>query len=232
MTQALPGKPTPPTRPAPPLTQRLTPTPTGPLKPGPPLTQRLTPKPTGPLKPGRPPATQALSGKPTPTARPASPVNQALPGMESHPLRKNPTPTQPLPAKQKATAKQTPKAAETLYEDESLALMSCAVEVAQNLGPGLPDKIYGNALARELELRGIPFIQQIRYSVDYKGKIVGEFIPDLIAYGKIIIETKMIDHITEVEIEHVMNYLRISGHRLALILNFKNSRFETRWVAL
>ena len=148
--------------------------------------------------------------------------------MKLTPPVKQTTPAKPKPAARPAP----PLKEESLYEDEAYALMSCAFEVAQKIGPGLQDKIYGNALAREFELRDIPFIQQIRYSVDYKGKIVGEFIPDLIAYGKIIIETRMIDAITDVEVGQVMNYLRISRHRLALILNFKHTTIETRWVTL
>ena len=68
--------------------------------------------------------------------------------------------------------------------------------------------------------------------MDYKGVIVGEFVPDVIAYGKIVVETKVIDRITQIEVGQVMNYLRISGHRLALILNFKHPRIESRRIVI
>lgn len=119
-----------------------------------------------------------------------------------------------------------------LYHEEAYSIMSCAFEVAKLIGSGLHEKIYENAMARELELRGIPFAQQLRYPVEYKGVRAGEFVPDLIAYGKIIVETKTIDRITQVEVGQVMNYLRISGHRLGLILNFKNPKIETRRIVL
>ena len=119
-----------------------------------------------------------------------------------------------------------------LYEKEAYEIMSCAFEVAKQIGPGLHEKVYENALAREFELRGIPFAQQLRYPVDYKGVIVGEFVPDVIAYGKIVVETKVIDRITQIEVGQVMNYLRISGHRLALILNFKHPRIESRRIVI
>lgn len=119
-----------------------------------------------------------------------------------------------------------------LFMEEAYSIMNCAFEVVKLIGPGLHEKVYENALAREFELRGIPSAQQLRYPVEYKGATVGEFVPDLIAYGKIIVETKTIDRITQVERGQVMNYLRITGHRLALIINFKNPKIESLRVAL
>jgi GxxExxY protein len=119
-----------------------------------------------------------------------------------------------------------------LFKEEAYEVMSCAFEVVKHVGPGLSEKIYENALAREFDLRGIPDAQQLRYPVEYKGVIAGEYIPDLIAYGKIVVETKTIDRITQIEVGQVMNCLKITGHRLAIIINFKNPKLEYRRVAI
>ncbi len=119
-----------------------------------------------------------------------------------------------------------------LYHEEVGWILDSAVEVHRELGHGLNEKPYENALVRELFLRGISFVQQPRYPVDYKGVRVGEFIPDLIVLEKIIVDTKTIDQITHYEIGQMLNYLRITGLRVGLIINFKHRRIETRRVIL
>jgi GxxExxY protein len=77
-----------------------------------------------------------------------------------------------------------------LFKDEVYAITGAAMEVPNTLGNGLNEKVYENALVVECRLRKIPFDQQPRFPVDYKGCRVGEFIPDLILHGKIIVDTK------------------------------------------
>ena len=119
-----------------------------------------------------------------------------------------------------------------ILEKESGEILDAAVEVHRVLGYGLIEKPYENALAFELELRGIPFQQQPRFPVEYKGRDIGEFIPDLIAFDEIIIDTKTVARIGDVEIGQMLNYLKITGLKLGLIINFKNPRIEVRRVVL
>lgn len=101
-----------------------------------------------------------------------------------------------------------------------------AFEVLNTLGCGLLEKPYENALCVEFRLRGIPFVQQPRYDVVYKGVKVGDYIPDLIAFQTIVIDTKTIDCITDTERGQILNYLKITGCKVGLILNFKHPRLE------
>jgi GxxExxY protein len=113
-----------------------------------------------------------------------------------------------------------------LLEDEVFQIVGCAREVLNEIGHGLHEKIYENALTVDFKLRNIAFDQQRRFEVLYKGRHVGEFISDLIAFGSVIVDTKVIDGITDVERGKMLNYLRITKLRVGLILNFKHRRLE------
>jgi GxxExxY protein len=106
------------------------------------------------------------------------------------------------------------------------------MEVMNVLGHGLLEKPYENGLVVEFGLQGIPFRQQPRFDVHYKLVKVGEYIPDLICYDQVVVDTKTIEKITNHEIGQMMNYLKITGLKLGLLLNFKHSRLEWKRVVL
>jgi GxxExxY protein len=80
-----------------------------------------------------------------------------------------------------------------LFGDEVFQIIGCAIELLNTLGHGIVEKPYENALVVELGLRKIPFRQQRAFEVLYKGQTVGLFIPDLIAFDSIVVDTKVID---------------------------------------
>jgi len=121
---------------------------------------------------------------------------------------------------------------ELLLKDEVFQIVGCAMEVLNTLGHGLLEKPYENALVVEFGLRDIPVSQQQRFDVMYKSVKVGDYIPDLIAFNMVIIETKTIDRITNVERGQVINYLKITGLRVGVILNFKHAKLEWERVVL
>jgi len=77
-----------------------------------------------------------------------------------------------------------------LLKDEVFQVVGCAIEVLNTLGHGLVEKPYENALGVEFSLRKIPFQQQSSFDVLYKGQKVGLFIPDLIAFNAVVVDTK------------------------------------------
>ena len=101
-----------------------------------------------------------------------------------------------------------------------------AIEVLNALGHGIVEKPYENALVVEFGLRAIPFRQQPVFDVLYKETKVGLFVPDLIAFDAIVVDTKVIDRITDHERGLILNYLRITTLRVGLILNFKHRKLE------
>ena len=119
-----------------------------------------------------------------------------------------------------------------LLKDEVFQIVGCAIEVLNTLGQGLVEKPYENALVVEFGLRKIPFRQQPSFDVLYKGRQVGLFVPDLIAFDTIVVDTKVLDRITDHEKGLMLNYLRITNSRVGVILNFKRPKLEWERIVL
>lgn len=115
--------------------------------------------------------------------------------------------------------------------EETFKIVGCAMEVLNTLGPGLNEKPYENALAVEFRLAGIPFKQQPPFPVLYKGSVIGECIPDLIAFGKVVVEAKTVASIGDSEFGQMLTYLKVTGHKVGLIFNFRNPKLEWERVA-
>lgn len=119
-----------------------------------------------------------------------------------------------------------------LLKDEVYQIVGSAIEVLNEIGHGLHEKPYENALVVEFGMRKIPFKQQQNFEVLYKGHQVGLFIPDLIAFDQVVIDAKVIERITDVERGQMLNYLRITKLRVGVILNFKNPKLEWERIVL
>jgi GxxExxY protein len=119
-----------------------------------------------------------------------------------------------------------------LLKAETEKIIGFAFEVLNEVGHGLNEKIYENSLTVLFKLNNIAFDQQRRFPVHFRGVEVGEFVPDLIAFGSVVVDTKVIDRITDHERGQMLNYLRITKLRVGLILNFKNARLEFERVVL
>jgi GxxExxY protein len=119
-----------------------------------------------------------------------------------------------------------------LFKDEVFQIIGCAIEVLNTLGHGIVEKPYENALAMEFTLRQIPFKQQPAFDVLYKGQRVGAFVPDLVVFNSIVVDTKVIDRITDHERGLMLNYLRITNLRVGVILNFKHRKLEWERIVL
>ena len=119
-----------------------------------------------------------------------------------------------------------------LLKDEVYQIVGAAMEVLNELGYGLYEKPYENALVVEFKLRSIPFSQQPNFEVLYKGHKVGLLVPDLIAFDAVIVDAKVIDRITDVERGRMLNYLKITKLRVGVILNFAHAKLEWERIVL
>src|ERR1700730_14653321 len=119
-----------------------------------------------------------------------------------------------------------------LLKQEVFQIVGSAIEVLNTLGNGLIEKPYENALVVEFGLRKIPFRQQPSFDVLFKGHKIGLFVPDLIAFDYVIVDTKVINRITDHERGLMLNYLRIANLRVGVILNFKRAKLEWERIVL
>ncbi|MEK6231153.1 MAG: GxxExxY protein [Luteolibacter sp.] len=121
---------------------------------------------------------------------------------------------------------------EEIHVLETERIIGCAFSVLNSVGHGFHEKVYENALVVEFKHQDIHFLQQARFPVHHRETKVGEFIPDLIVFGQVVVDTKIIPRITDHEIGQMLNYLRVTGLHVGLILNFKYSKLEFRRVTL
>jgi GxxExxY protein len=117
------------------------------------------------------------------------------------------------------------------HESETLdglveMVVGAAYEVSNVLGAGFLEKVYERALARELVLRGLSVQPQASYSVFYKDPRVGEYVADLLVGGRILVELKCVDQFANEHVAQCINYLKASGLRLALLVNFQKPKVE------
>ena len=99
-------------------------------------------------------------------------------------------------------------------------VLGAAIEVHRTLGPGLLESIYEEALCHEFSLRGIPFERQVPVDVVYKGKIIRGQRLDLLVEEKVVVEIKSVAKLPDVAIAQVLSYLRATGLKRALLINF------------
>jgi GxxExxY protein len=108
-----------------------------------------------------------------------------------------------------------------LYRDEVFVLVGAAIEVHKELGNGFLEPVYQESLEIELTLQKIPFVAQERLRLFYKGvELKKEYIPDFVCFGKIIVEIKAINELTNIEIAQLINYLKATKLRVGLLINF------------
>ena len=119
-----------------------------------------------------------------------------------------------------------------LYPELSYKVVGVAMEVHRKLGPGFLEKVYENSMMVVFERDNVPAKQQFPIPVFFDGNNVGNYVADIIVADKIILELKTVDCITNVHVAQVMHYLKATGKRLGIILNFKNNSLEQHRVVL
>ena len=105
-------------------------------------------------------------------------------------------------------------------DDLTEKIIGAAIEVHRVLGPGLLESIYEEALCVELQLRGTSFQRQVEMDVDYKGHIIKGQRVNLLVAGEVIVELKAIAHLPEVAMAQTLSYLKATGLKRALLINF------------
>ena len=113
-----------------------------------------------------------------------------------------------------------------IHEDLSGKIIGAAMQVLNELKPGLDEKLYERAMTIELKRRGHVVSVQRSFPVYYGGELIGNLVPDLIVNDAVIVDPKVVACFTETHVAQMIGYLNITGLDLALLINFKNARLE------
>ena len=106
-------------------------------------------------------------------------------------------------------------------DPRTYAIIGVAMEVHRVLGPGFLEKVYQEALAVEFSQHEIPFQRKLMLPIEYKGTVLNaRYFSDFICFGSVIVECKATNGLTGVDESQAINYLKATGYRVALLLNF------------
>ena len=117
-----------------------------------------------------------------------------------------------------------------IHEELSGTVIGIAMQVLNELKPGLDEKLYERAMLIELRGRGHVVETQRQFPVSYRNEPIGHLTPDLIVDDKIIVDPKVVAAFNEAHVAQMVGYLTIGGLELALLLNFKSARLEWKRV--
>jgi GxxExxY protein len=110
------------------------------------------------------------------------------------------------------------------HRDLTEKIIGAAIEVHRALGPGLLESIYQTCLAHEMALRGLRFEKEKSLPVEYKGiKLESGYRLDFVVEGKVVVELKAVDSIHDVHKAQLLTYLKITGCKVGLLLNFNSA---------
>jgi len=110
------------------------------------------------------------------------------------------------------------------------SIIGCAYTVANTLGHGFIEKIYENALNHELSKSGLRVKQQYPIQVMYDGVVVGDYVADLLVNDQILLEIKAVNKIQDAHLAQCLNYLKATGYKICLLINFGKPRVEVKRV--
>lgn len=108
-----------------------------------------------------------------------------------------------------------------LYKQETHDIIGAAMAVHRYFGCGFIEKVYQDALEQELIVLGIPYKREFPIHAEYRGvRLKTEFKPDFICYDKVIVELKATKEIDDVQRSQALNYAKVAGYEVALLINF------------
>ncbi len=103
----------------------------------------------------------------------------------------------------------------------SRKIIGAAIEVHRTIGPGLLESVYQQCLMRELSLRGLEFSSQVAIRAEYKGLAFDvDYRMDLVVADRVVVELKVVEKLLPVHEAQLLSYLRLSGKKLGLLINF------------
>jgi GxxExxY protein len=121
---------------------------------------------------------------------------------------------------------------ELILKDVTYQVLAAAYEVHNILGHGFLENVYEKALLKELNARGLKAESQKGITVTYKNEEVGSYYADILVNGEVILELKAVDNLSKTHEAQLLNYLKASGRRVGLLINFGKQRVEHKRMVL
>ncbi len=122
--------------------------------------------------------------------------------------------------------------AELLHKELSYKLIGAAMEVHKTLGTGFLEKTYQKAYETELKIQKIPFVNQKKIKISYKGIDLGFQVLDLVVDDKVIVEIKTILEILPIHLAQLTSYLKATDYQLGILINFGAKSLQYKRIAL
>lgn len=119
---------------------------------------------------------------------------------------------------------------EGIHKELSGQIIGVAMDVLNELKPGLDEKLYERAMVIELRALGQQVDVQPSYPVYFRQELIGTLLPDMIVNKTVIVDAKVVAGFNEAHFAQMIGYLNITGLELALLLNFKNARLDWKRV--
>lgn len=119
-----------------------------------------------------------------------------------------------------------------LHEELTREIIGAAMDVLNELKPGLDEKLYENALVIELRARGRQVEQQRRFDVYYRDQLIGVLVPDLIIDDLVLVDTKVVSDFCDAHISQMIGYLSKTELEVGLLINFKHASLKWKRIAL
>src|SRR6266850_2171879 len=107
-------------------------------------------------------------------------------------------------------------------------IIKCVYRVANTLGNGFLEKVYENALAHDLRKTGFLVEQQKGIQVRYDGVVVGDYMADILVQNAVLVELKAVKTLDNIHVAQCLNYLKATGFKVCLLLNFGTPRVQIR----
>lgn len=114
------------------------------------------------------------------------------------------------------------------HDELTYKINGAVYEVNQLLGAGFLEKVYENALLFELNTRGLHAERQVPVKVSYKDVVVGDYVADIVVNNQVIMELKAVDSLNKAHEAQILNYLKATGFKIGLLVNFTYPKAEIR----
>lgn len=119
-----------------------------------------------------------------------------------------------------------------IHDPISERIIACAFKVQNTLGCGFLEKVYENALVHECRKEGLVLMAQHSIQVFYDGIVVGDFVADMLVEHRLLVELKAVKALDDIHLAQCLNYLKATGLKVCLLLNFGKPELEIRRIML